>query len=324
MPSNRRLFLNNTMVMASARTEEGLPFLPLNFMNEIIWSNLAKAQKLYGQRVSAVLVEANQFHLILKVGDPESLAKFIGYFKQETAHAINRLLGRRRKTIWVGDYDAPTILDLKRFLQAYAYAILNPVKDKQAATLDEFNGVSSWEMLKRLVTTRRCKRIARNKIPRVRNPYNPRREANQILTFINERNTEEIDFELDLFSWKTCFPETQNLSDAELHKMIMQAIDDERCRLSSMAQGQTKRLQRKEDESLLKPYRPKKFSPKSICLSSVGELRTQFIKMFRALCLKARKIYEEWLMGDLTQKMPPGIFAPAMPRLANCLTSAVW
>ena len=96
--------------MVSFRTEEGLPFVPVRFINEIFWSNLAKAQRLYPQRICNFMVEPNQIHMILLIDNPENAYKFIGYVKQETAHALNRLLGRRRKTVWVEDYDAPTIL----------------------------------------------------------------------------------------------------------------------------------------------------------------------------------------------------------------------
>lgn len=315
------------MVMTSARTEEGLPFLPIEFINEIIWSNLAKAQNLFGQEISEVMVEANQFHFILKVTDPESLPKFIGYFKQETAHAINRLLGRRRKTVWVGDYDAPTILDLKRFLQAYAYSILNPVKDQQAASLDEFEGVSSWEMLKKNITIRRCRKIARNKIPRLSNPHNPAAECKRIMTFLQEHNLEEIDFKLDLFSWKTCFPETKDLTDEQLHALLIEAINEEKSRLEQEAGSSTSSTQKqprtkKGAESLLREYRPKKFSPKSICISTIKELRVHFIKRFKSICQLAREIYGEWKSGNFIRTMPPGLFSPGLPRLANCLTHA--
>ena len=224
MPSNRRLFINGTAVMVSFRTEEGLPFVPVSFINEIFWSNLAKAQRLYPQRICNFMVEPNQIHMILLIDNPENAYKFIGYLKQETAHALNKLLGRRRKTVWVEDYDAPTILDLDKFLKQYAYCLLNPVKDRLIDSMNNYPGVSSFQMLQHRTHTRECIVISRDSIPSLSNPTKPWKEDKAVLELLTSENPEKTTLYLSLYDWKHCFQESRELSDQEAHQLLLNAI----------------------------------------------------------------------------------------------------
>ena len=56
-----------------------------------------------------------------------------------------------------------------------------------------------------------------------------------------------------------------------------------------------------------------------ICLSTDKELRKQVIKNFKYLCSVARKIYERWKTGDLSPRIPAGMYAPRVPILVSAL-----
>ena len=45
---------------------------------------------------------------------------FMERFKCETAHAVNRLLGRRQVTVWCKGYDSPVILTLDDLVEKLA------------------------------------------------------------------------------------------------------------------------------------------------------------------------------------------------------------
>ena len=96
MPSAPKLFISGTTISVSFRTKEGLPFVPVSFINEIIWSNLAKAQSKYPVKIIWITFEANHAHMLLRVTNPELISAFVGYVKQETSHALNRLLDRKK------------------------------------------------------------------------------------------------------------------------------------------------------------------------------------------------------------------------------------
>jgi REP element-mobilizing transposase RayT len=100
--------------MGVFRTEEGLPFVPLQFINTLICSALARAQLLYPVTIICFVVQANHVHLLVRVTDPELISMFIGYFKAESAHYLNRLLNRRQRTVWAERFDSPAVLDIDK------------------------------------------------------------------------------------------------------------------------------------------------------------------------------------------------------------------
>ena len=173
MPNPRKLFLANTVVMVTFRTEEGLPLVPVRYINAIVKSALARAYELYSVEVCAVTVEQNHVHLIIRITNPETVPLFIGYIKQETSHALNRLMGRRKKTIWAEGYDSPTILDSTKVLQQIAYVLLNPVKDRLVSDMDEYPGFSSYSMMKENKIVFKTDRIFRDSIHKLKEPRKP-------------------------------------------------------------------------------------------------------------------------------------------------------
>ena len=99
MARNRKYYPNRTVLLVSSRIEEGLPIVPSLNLNFIVWGILARAQSMYGVQVCHFVIMSNHFHMLLVVQDPEAVSDFLGYVKAEIAHAINRLQGRRQKTI---------------------------------------------------------------------------------------------------------------------------------------------------------------------------------------------------------------------------------
>src|SRR5690606_34556989 len=110
MPKNRKYYRHNDCLLVTSRTEEGLPIVPTTVLNLLINGILAKATTMYKIKLCHYLFMANHFHILLVVDNPEHVSSFLRYIKSETAHAINRLLNRRRKTIWLSGSDSPIIL----------------------------------------------------------------------------------------------------------------------------------------------------------------------------------------------------------------------
>src|SRR5262245_23867743 len=111
MPRLDKFFIHNTAVELCFRTQEGLPFVATPYMRVILMGIFARAQELYGVTLCHLVVMPNHMHLIITIGDSTRTKFFVEYIKRETAHAVNRLQGRRQRTVWVKGYDSPTILD---------------------------------------------------------------------------------------------------------------------------------------------------------------------------------------------------------------------
>ena len=139
-------------------------------MNLIIDGILAKATNDYEIDVNHAIFMANHFHIIVTVVNPGDVKEFFRYLKGEIAHAVNRLLGRRKRTVWVDGYDSPLVLDEDKLKYLISYLYLNPLRANLVNTISEYPGVSSWKMLKAKQSHKDCTKVPRDKITKLHNP----------------------------------------------------------------------------------------------------------------------------------------------------------
>ena len=148
--------------------EEGLLLLCNPLCKAMIKSCIARAQKLYPIRIVAILVEATHVHMIVVVDNPDDLPSFMRHFKSDSAHMLNRILGRKKRTVWCEGYDDPIVLTPIRTLIALAYIYSNPSKDNLVESINEYPGFSTWRMFRKGIHIQKCKRIHRNAFRRLR------------------------------------------------------------------------------------------------------------------------------------------------------------
>ena len=110
MPSNPKLLLPNSVILVTTRTEDGLPFPPQEHIKTILEGILATATSRYDLDLCHYVWMSNHFHMLMVVRNPEEVPACLRYIKTESAYAINKILGRKKKTIWEEGYDSPTIL----------------------------------------------------------------------------------------------------------------------------------------------------------------------------------------------------------------------
>lgn len=258
--------------------------------------------------------------MILVVDDPEHVSAFIRFVKGEIAHAINIQLGRRKKTIWAEGYDSPIILtaiDVERYIH---YIYLNPSKADLVETIDSYPGVSSWEMF----LSGNCKSTHQKQprpsilpLPQAAISIN---EQRRLVDIYENQNHPKFEFELEPFAWITCFSEFEGVDLEEIKSRIISEIQEAEEELSLKRKAKKKRVigaTKLRRQSMLIEYQPEKYSKRMICLCFDKELRKAFISHFRELCFQARQAYQSWKRGDLAPKIPPGLFAPALPGLVS-------
>jgi REP element-mobilizing transposase RayT len=311
----RKYFPHNSVLFCTSRTEEGLPIVCTHNMNFIIWGIMAKATEVYNIDLCHFIFMGNHFHFILRVINPEDVQGFIRYVKSETAHAINRLLGRKQKTIWKGRYDSPLVLDEDKLKDLITYLYLNPVRANLVNSIDEYPGVSSWNMFKSSIKHKFCKKIARNKIKRL---YSPTLTPNKQKETVQYYETESKEFKLTL-SPLNCF-KALNSDRESLQKEIVDHIYSEEKKIRKDRKYEPIGITGLRRESMLKAHTPSKHSPKMICLSIHKELRRSLIIHYKYLCDTASKVYEAWKQGNITLKIPPGLFSPRSPTLVSLLS----
>lgn len=321
MPAPRKFIFNGQVYLVSFRTERGLPLVPTDLINEIIYAAMARAQELYPVTICAYVFEPNHGHMMLMAKNPEDLCKFVGFVKQEIAHAVNRLLARRRQTVWAARFDSPILLTFEDILKYFKYIFTNPVKDGLSSTPSLYPGVSSWRMFKESIQKRGCLKISRDSLFRLSNPEEPYKESEARLRILRKQSKNKFKtLTVEPFAWKRNFVESQNLSDEEIKALILDLVEQEIKEVSKtrLARGLlTTAPSSLQKQSMTREYYPKKFGKRMICICSDKKLRKSVISFYQWLCEKAKFIYQKWKMGDFSLPFPSGLFPPSLPRRIN-------
>ena len=313
---------HGSVLFCTFSIEEGLLLLSNPLCLTIIKSCLAAAQALYPVTICHLVTEATHVHLILVVDNPDHVASFIRHFKTESAHMLNRILGRRKRTIWCDGYDSPIVLTPLRALVAIAYMYSNPAKDNLESSIDSYPGFTTWEMFRSHSHSHTWKRLRRFHFqsldPHQHSLSGYTDEAHRLLS----QTDEELPFAIHPDAWMTAFgihdpQRRQQINQRLLNRirLLEQRAEQKRQKENRSIIGAKKLLAQKLSLS----YRRKASGRRMWCLSEKRSVRVAFIRFFRALMNTARSIREKWGTGDTSLRYPPGLYPPSMPKLANVL-----
>jgi hypothetical protein len=257
--------------------------------------------------------------MLLVVDDPDHVDDFIRYIKTESAHAVNKLWGRKKRTVWCDGYDSPMVITPKDAMKYIEYIYTNPLSSKRS--IRSFRGVSSFWMYAKGVLTRQCFFIRRFSIPALANDIPTLEEQKKILSALRKKIAGKCQFKLEPDAWMDCYPELKNVNKHVLNREILDAIrKKEEAVLSKTSSAQNAPdIPSKEK---IRTYLPDKFSKRMICLCSDIEIRIQFILWYRTLVEEAKKAFERVKRG-LSASYPPGFFAPGGYMCSNMLPEAI-
>jgi REP element-mobilizing transposase RayT len=314
----RRYFRAGAVHFITFRTEEGLPFVPVKCINMLLLSALARACRLYPVQLIAVVVQANHVHMLIRIIDPEHASAFIGYFKTETANCLNRLLNRRQRTVWLKRFNSPIVLDIHKALDLFAYTLLNPVKDGLVDSMSEYPGVSSYSSLMQDVREISVKSIPRSCIPKIKDPTCPLGCDAELSSYFSSDSFGQLTLKFEPEALRMAYAETKGLSPDKFRQMLLGTLQKKELEYRLQRKGRPCVGARKlVAGSMLASHTPPVDGRKMLCLSSIPELRKNFIRHFRSVCARCRSVFLKWRDGDLSVSFPPGMFAPSTPRLAN-------
>jgi REP element-mobilizing transposase RayT len=311
---------SGSVLFTTFTVEEGLLLLSNPLCLAIIRSCLAAAYARYPVKICHVLVEATHVHLVLVVHDPDDVPKFLGHFKTESAHMLNRLLGRKKRTIWCKGYDSPKVLTPTKALALISYLYGNPAKDNLVDSIDEYPGFSSWKMFQSGELEKEWKRLRRfhfRTLPR--DSHNLRgytKEAARLLGESREFST----FKLEPNAWLEAFGITDPEEQKRINKRLCERVRTLEQRARRKREREKKKVMGRErllTEKIDLTYAPSRKGKRMWCLSDKRVLRIQFIAAFKKLKREARAVLAQWRMGNTSEKYPPGLYPPSMPKLAN-------
>lgn len=313
----RKLFIRDKTYFTTFRTEAGLPFPPTYLMNRILRGILCKAKSLYDIEVICFKLMSNHFHMLITVNCPESVDDFILYVKRESAHAVNRLLGRRQSTVWCEGYDSPIVLDLEKCLEIISYIYSNCSESNITDNIDIYPGLSSWNLFVSEKYTFKEKRLSRPALPFIGTSTLALDIQKKLIAQLNKDALETNSFTLSPYAFLRSFE--SELSEKDLKEEIIKRVRSRELECRKLRKRSLPSLSKLITAGINITYASKKFGKRMICHSTEKKLRVQYISWFRNICEMARHTYIQAKnrLGEML--LPPGLFYPG-----GYLTANVW
>ena len=196
---------DGSVLFCTCTLEEGLLLLANPLCQAIVKSCLAAACELYPVRICHMIVEATHIHLVLVVIKSDHVDAFFQHFKTESAHMINGLLGRNKRTLWCEGCEGPIVLNPTRALLAMAYLYANSDKDNLETCIDRHPGFSSWKMFQSGKLTRQWKRLRRPQFAAITRDANNLRGYIKLAEEVVAASDEVQTFTLEPNAWMEAF-----------------------------------------------------------------------------------------------------------------------
>jgi REP element-mobilizing transposase RayT len=303
----------------------GLPFTATLYMGLILLSCLAHAQEKYPIKICHFLMMANHIHIVIYVENPEDVPAFMCLFKTDSATAVNRMRKKRKRSIWCESFSCLPILTLDKVVNTIAYTYVNPQAADLVDSIEEYPGVSSWQMYQKKITTVSVPYIRRSHISPVPSKL-PIRKQEMVVENLKAKSDTNLSLTLSPDAWMDSFGITDEEERLAINKRIVERVREleaehreRRVREGKKCVG-AKALM---EEDMDKPYEPRKFTPNMWCISSCKIIRMEFIGLVKSLLRQAREVRERWKVGDYRERYPIGLFPPSLPRTANLIACPI-
>lgn len=316
---------HGSVLFVTLSIEEGLLLLSNPLCEAIIKSSLARAQELHPLTICHLLVESTHLHLMAVVYNPDDVPGFIRCFKTESAHALNRLLGRRKRTIWCEGYDSPVVLTPQRAVLAIAYIYSNPAKDNLEDSIDLYQGFSTWKMFIEGKHQTHCHKLHRSDFYTLPKDSHSKQGYERTAQRLLRSSPQTLPFVISPNAWLDAFGITDQQEQQDFNQEIINHVRQ------SEDLARQKRLQEQKPfmgAARLKAqvfnllYRPERKGRRSWCISDDIKLRVAFIQLLKDLREQAKAVFNKWREGYLNVPYPPGLYPPALPKFAEPVS--VW
>ncbi len=317
----RRAIFHNHVYMLTTSVESGI-MLPANpLVKYVISSALLKAQLHHQIKISHLLVNATHIHFLVRVINPQDIPDFMERFKTESAHYLNRLLGRKKRTIWCDRYDMSAALEASDVIDRIIYIYTNPVKDGLVSSIDLYPGLSSWNRFNSSKSYLKGSLISRRDIKPVEQVASEEHfeRARKQLAVKKKLRT----LVIDPNDWMKAFKITNKDEIEEINKTIKEGII-ERTKVIHERRLEAGKKQflgshKLRNQEINLEYQSKRSGRKMWCYCRNIERRKQYISWVKELAAEAREVYRAWQSGDTSRAMPIGMFAPRMPVQGNLI-----
>ena len=200
----RRYFENNCVYFLTNRLARGLPLVPCEYINKVIYGIMAKASEKYPDiTICHYLWMRNHYHLLIVTnGNPAEVAGFMNVLDGEIAKAVVKFLGDRNVKVWAQRYNCLRFLTPDVVVEKIAYLYLNPVDSNLVDKACRWPGVSSYSIGQEKVIE--CEYLKPSKLQRLKNEKITRSMDKELIK--QSGNGSKHNLVVKPNAWVECFP----------------------------------------------------------------------------------------------------------------------
>lgn len=308
----RRYFENNCVYFLTNRLARGLPFVPSEYINNILRGILAKANTKYPNiSICHYLWMRNHYHmLIVTNGNPGDIAGFMNLVNGEAAKAVVKFLGRRNVKVWGQRYNCIRLLTSDVVVEKIAYLYLNPVSANLVDKASKWLGVTSYGIEKEQII--KSEYLRPRAIQRLPDQNLTKKLDKDLISKSKKGNTYHLTVKPN--KWIECFQEQESIEF--YNTQIQSKIRLEENRLK---ENRKYPVAGEKNQNPHQGYQPQSKGKRMFCMSSCMELRKQFIEIYKNFCERCIMTWQQWKEGNIQNAYPPGGFLPPRWPLANTL-----
>ncbi len=270
--------------------------------------------------------------MFIRAEDPSVADQFFRYFKTETAHAVNKMMGRVRGPVWDEGYDSPIVLDEEKYSEKTVYILTNPQKADLVERIEHYPHLSSWQarLSSRGVKVYECYDIRRQDVPRLPQGELSEREERRLLMKLRAKakGRKRIKLVINPRAMFETIKDEQEKTWGEHNERVLEWVRDEQLELSKKRILENKSVlgaEKLKRASIHQVYVPQANDGiRTICLASDADERKGFIEWFKDMVGKCKEVYQRWSQGDFSVDYPLGFFPPGGMRPKACMLPAVY
>jgi len=309
------------------RAKASLPLVAYECLNFIIHCVLARAQRDEKVILCHDLWNGSHPHIIVVTRDAQQLVNFYCEVQKKVTDILKRLLGLDHLQLWDGRPSVIKVGDIDAAIERISYLYANPAQDNLEDCIEAFPGASSWKDFQRCERSLNAK--AETKCPWIRLPSVPRlssdilspEEDYDVIKQLKASNKKFHTLIRQPNAWMRCFGIR---NPGEINDRIIIRIRSREAYARELRIDEQKNVlgaARLKNQKILQSHTPPKREKRIFIITTVNEIRLEFIdrmKKFQSLC---RKCLARWKAGEFSVEWPPEAFKPPLPPRINLLAT---
>ena len=314
MRSRRDLRNPNTSVFhVTNRIFQGLPLIPIKFVQEIILGIMGRYQEKHPVRITHFIWMQNHFHIIF-AGEARHIAGFMAEMQREIARAVKKWFPEYEGKVWSARYKAQKLATVTDVIRMICYLYLNPVRAHLVRRISDWEGCSSYKLYRSGTKSIEVKWTPSRYLWRLKRKIGKRYDIHMI-RMLKGLPQAKHHLRIEPSAWKGCFEESKDWSDEYIYKLIEEELRTQEAAYNEEYRREFAGMKKIKSKLIDLFYRPEKKTPSPFLICHDVSLRKRLIVEYKFFCQKCREAWRKWKMGLINAPYVYGAYRPGLPIL---------